>query len=76
MNKQRIYLKWPNLRYMLQIQLKICLLQKRFSKGCFRGSDLETLLNQWGLFYGTERNDGLSYGTEYFLKIKFAAYHY
>ena len=26
--------------------------------------------NRWGLFYGTERNDGLNYGTECFLKLK------
>ena len=35
---------------------------------------------RWGLFYGTERNgternDGLNYGTEFFLKLKLAAYH-
>ena len=35
---------------------------------------------RWGLFYGTERNgternDGLNYGTERFLKLKLATYH-
>ena len=32
-------------------------------------------LKGWGLFYGTERNDGLNHGTEHFLKLKLATYH-
>ena len=29
----------------------------------------------WSLFHGTEWNNGLNYGTEYFVKLKLAAYH-
>ena len=29
----------------------------------------------WGLFYGTERNDGLNHETERFLNLKLEGYH-
>ena len=40
--------------------------------GCFMAGGGE---RRWGLFYGTERNDGLNCGTECFLRLKLAAYH-
>ena len=35
----------------------------------------ENVIFRWGLFYGTERNDGLNCGMECFLRLKLAAYH-
>ena len=30
---------------------------------------------RWGLFHGTEQNDGLNHGTEHFLQLKLVTYH-